>query len=96
MLPLMGLYFDIYTQKKSGSVDWNVQREKFFDLLMQHKDKVFPTHYMHSTCASDGRTTVPLERRELFGNVIERMEEHINSNLEHALTRAPSVTKFTR
>jgi len=81
--PLTGMYFDLYTKQKLDSLDANGKR--VWEFVEANKDTVFPTKYDH---VMDNRKP---QKRELFGNLIMRIERFVDKDVEKA--RAMSTSK---
>jgi len=73
---LMGLYFDLYTQKSAQALS---SASKYaWNLIEGQKDRVFPASFQFS------ETKGGSSQRKLFGDMIHRIERKVDSNLEEA------------
>merc|ERR1712232_661073 len=76
---LLGLYFDLYTQQKGGKKEQHILMVA--ELFMKQKNRIFPKTYQYT---QEGGGT---EERELFGDLITRVEYMVDADVEAAQLR---------
>jgi len=78
---LLGLYFDLYTKRQSNSLDEHAKT--VWQVIERDKELVFPREY-------DYVTKKGVQKRELFGGMIDRVERYVNNNLQSAVEQSTS------
>jgi hypothetical protein len=77
--PLLGMYFDLYAKKKNEKVPTHLTQ--IWNYVFDNKVKLFPPTFNYET--DSGSTT-----KDLFGNLLGRMEAYVDQNPQAALARS--------
>eukprot|EP00931_Biecheleriopsis_adriatica_P006840 TRINITY_DN108191_c0_g1_i1.p1 TRINITY_DN108191_c0_g1~~TRINITY_DN108191_c0_g1_i1.p1 ORF type:complete len:800 (-),score=114.50 TRINITY_DN108191_c0_g1_i1:52-2253(-) len=75
VVPMLGLYFDLLMQAKRGTINSGASEVK--SIFDAEKSRMFPKMFQYSRNGS----SVP---RELFGDMVERMEKHVRDNFDQS------------
>lgn len=78
--PLIGMYFDLYVKKHSGSQN-DVDKDTW-EFIESRKDDMFPRTFICSTIKNGKEVS---EELELFGDMIERVADFVEQDVDRAI-----------